>query len=174
MPLPRLTLVVGGACSGKSAFAEALVVAEAPRPTYIATAQAFDDEMRAKIADHQAARGPGWHTIEAPLDLAAALASADPTAPILIDCATLWLSNLLLAEADMTAAEDALFAALPGLSAPLVVVSNEVGQGVVPESKLGRQFRTVQGRFNQRLAAQADLVVTVIAGLPLTLKGTLP
>lgn len=169
-----LSLVLGGASSGKSAYAETLILRAARRPAYIATAQAFDAEMEEKIARHRAARGDGWKTIEAPLDLAAALRQAGECDGILIDCATLWLSNLMLAGADTEAAEASLFDALDRRGSPIVVVSNEVGSGIVPETAMGRRFRTLQGGFNQRLAARADRVVAVMAGLPLALKGPLP
>lgn len=172
MPLPSLTLVLGGAASGKSAYAESLCFQwDGPR-VYVATAQAFDDEMRAKITAHKTQRGPDWHTIEAPLDLVAPLSERHADEVVLLDCATLWLSNVVLAQADLSAAEDALLAALSSCAAPVVVVSNEVGSGIVPDSKLGRQFRNAQGRLNQKLAAQAGRVVQVIAGLPNLLKDT--
>lgn len=172
--LPRLTLVIGGARSGKSAFAESLVVASARPRRYIATAEAWDDEMRTRIAQHQRDRAGDWTTIEAPLDLPAALATARPEEAVLIDCATLWLTNHLLADHDLTAQSEGLIAALAACPAPVLIVSNETGWGIVPENALARRFRDEQGRLNQRLAHEAGLVVTVIAGLPLALKGTLP
>lgn len=168
-----LSLVLGGASSGKSAYAEKLLLGVAARPAYIATAQAFDAEMAEKIARHKEARGTGWLTIEAPTDLAGAIAGAGGADGILIDCATLWLSNLMLAEADIEAAEAAAFEALENRTCPVVVVSNEVGHGIVPDTSMGRRFRHIQGGFNQRLAARADRVVAVMAGLPLALKGDL-
>lgn len=174
MPLQMRTFVLGGAASGKSAYAEAICEATGAPLTYIATAQAFDDEMRSKIAEHRARRNDTWHTIEAPLDIAPCLAGRDADEVVLIDCATLWLSNLLLAEADISAAVDAFIDALAACPASIVVVSNEVGQGVVPETSLGRAFRNAQGRLNQRLAAECSTVVQVIAGLPRALKGDLP
>lgn len=172
--LPPLTLVIGGARSGKSAYAERLLFATARPRRYIATAEAWDDEMRARIAQHQQDRGTDWTTVEAPLDLPAALAAARPDEVVLIDCATLWLTNHLLAEHDLPAQTDALLAALATSAAPIVIVTNETGWGIVPDNALARRFRDAQGRLNQRLADQATLVVTVIAGLPLALKGTLP
>ncbi len=172
--LPRLSLVVGGARSGKSAFAEGLLVASGRPRRYIATAEAWDDEMRERIAFHQHDRGDGWTTVEAPLDLTAALATARADETVLIDCATLWLTNLLLAERDIPAATEGLIASLSVCTAPVVVVSNEVGWGIVPDNALARRFRDEQGRLNQRLAREAGLVVTVIAGLPMVLKGVLP
>lgn len=174
MLLPNLTLVLGGAASGKSAFAEGLVQRAGKVPVYVATAQVFDDEMAAKVARHRAMRGTDWTTIEEPIDLAAALRGADPHVPILIDCATLWLTNLVLGEHDIAAHQDALVAALPQRRGPTVIVSNEVGQGIVPVNALSRTFRNAQGQLNQRLAADAGLVVAVMAGLPLALKGQLP
>lgn len=172
--LPRFTLVVGGARSGKSAFAERLVTATGRPRRYIATAEAWDDEMRTRIARHRDDRGPAWTTVEAPLDLAAALAGADAAEALLVDCATLWLTNHLLADHDLAAEAETLVQALTRCRAPVVMVSNETGWGIVPENALARRFRDEQGRLNQRLAAMADLVVTVIAGLPLVLKGQLP
>lgn len=172
--LPPLTLVVGGARSGKSAFAEGLVTASGRARRYIATAEAWDDEMRDRIARHQSDRGPAWTTVEAPLDLAAALAGARSDEAVLVDCATLWLTNHLLAEHDLAAETAGLLAALAASPAPVVIVSNETGWGIVPENALARRFRDEQGRLNQRLAAVSGLVVTVIAGLPMVLKGRLP
>ena len=172
--LPPLTLVIGGARSGKSAFAEGLVTASGRARRYIATAEAWDDEMRNRIARHQSDRGPAWTTVEAPLDLAAALAGARSDEAVLVDCATLWLTNHLLAEHDLAAETAGLLAALAASPAPVVIVSNETGWGIVPENALARRFRDEQGRLNQRLAAVSGLVVTVIAGLPMVLKGRLP
>lgn len=172
--LPERVLILGGANSGKSALAEKLCVESGLNRVYIATAQAFDDEMADKIARHRAQRGPGWHTVETPLDPMAALADRRPGEVALLDCATLWLSNVMLAGHDTGHAGDALLAALAACPARVVVVSNEVGQGIVPENALGRAFRAAQGRLNQRLAAQADRVVAVMAGLPLVLKEAAP
>ena len=173
MPLQSRGLVLGGASSGKSAFAERLVSGlERPR-AYIATAEAWDDEMRDRIARHREQRGPGWRTVEAPRDLAGALGRVPAGEAVLVDCATLWLSNRMLADDDLEAAEAELLAGLAACPAPVVVVSNEVGFGIVPDTPLGRRFREAQGRLNQSLAAQADLVVLVAAGLPLALKGSL-
>jgi adenosylcobinamide kinase/adenosylcobinamide-phosphate guanylyltransferase len=172
--LPALTLVIGGARSGKSAFAEGLVTATTRPRRYIATAEAWDDEMRDRIARHQLDRGGDWLTVEAPLDLPAALSATRVGEVVMVDCATLWLTNHLLADHDLDAQTAALVAALAACPAPVVIVSNEVGWSIVPENALARQFRDAQGRLNQRLAAQAGLVVTVIAGLPMVLKGQLP
>lgn len=172
--LPRLTLVTGGARSGKSRLAEALVTGSGLTRRYIATAQAWDDEMRERIAQHRADRGAGWITVEAPLALTAALAEAGPDEVVLVDCATLWLTNHLLAEHDLDAEGAALLAACAACLAPVVVVSNEVGWGIVPDNALARRFRDAQGRLNQRIAAEAGLVVGVMAGLPMVLKGAMP
>lgn len=172
--LPALTLVLGAAASGKSAFAERLLVSTGRPMTYIATAEAFDEEMRVKIAAHQAQRGSGWTVVEAPLDLTAPLAAVEPGGAVLIDCATLWLTNHLMAEHDLITEESRLLRAIRTARAPVVVVSNEVGAGIVPENALARRFRAAQGGLNQSLAARADLVVAVMAGLPLVLKGRLP
>ena len=171
---PHLALVVGGARSGKSGFAERLLSATARPRRYIATAQGWDDEMRARIAQHRRDRGSDWITVEAPLDLASALADAEGGECVLIDCATLWLTNHLLADHDLEGEAATLLSALLACKAPVVVVSNEVGSGIVPDNALARRFRDAQGRLNQQLAGQATLVVTVIAGLPLVLKGQLP
>lgn len=172
--LPPLTLVIGGARSGKSAFAEHLITGSNRPRRYIATAEAWDEEMRDRIARHRQDRGTGWTTVEAPLDLAAALTDVRPDEAILVDCATLWLTNHLLADHDLAAETTHLLAALTACPAPVVIVSNETGWGIVPENALARRFRDEQGRLNQRLAAASALVVTVIAGLPMVLKGQLP
>ena len=164
----KLTLVLGGARSGKSRYAESLMAALPPPWIYLATAEARDAEMAERIAAHRTRRGTGWRTVEEPHDVASVLA-ADKGA-ILIDCMTLWLSNRMLAGADMDAEIAALEAALDGHVRPAVLVSNEVGFGIVPDNELARRFRDLQGRLNQRLAAQADRVVLVVAGLPMVVK----
>ena len=166
--LPRLTLVLGGARSGKSRYAEELVMRAPPPWTYLATAEALDNEMAERIAHHRNRRDARWQTVDAPLDLPGALAQAP--GPALIDCMTLWLSNLMLAGRNVEEESDHLLAALAGEKGPLVAVSNEVGLGLVPETSLGRAFRDAQGRLNQRIAAAADHVVFMAAGLPLNLK----
>ncbi|MGC1777883.1 MAG: bifunctional adenosylcobinamide kinase/adenosylcobinamide-phosphate guanylyltransferase [Xanthobacteraceae bacterium] len=165
----KLTLVLGGARSGKSRHAERLIAALPPPWTYIATAEAGDAEMAERIAAHQARRGPQWRTVEAPRDLATPLATRERS-PTLIDCLTLWLSNLMLANADIEAEVVRLESALDAAAAPVVLVANEVGSGIVPETPLGRRFRDWQGILNQRIAARANRVVLVVAGLPLVLK----
>lgn len=165
-----LTLVLGGAASGKSAFAETQVIAHGLPRVYIATAQAYDDEMKEKIRAHKVARGPDWHTIEAPENLVEALKNIPIGKSVLIDCVTLWLSNRLLAQADLDADRSALLTALRDCPCPVVVVSNETGLGIVPDNALARRFRNAQGRLNQAIAKQADHVVLVTAGLPMSLK----
>jgi adenosylcobinamide kinase/adenosylcobinamide-phosphate guanylyltransferase len=167
----RLTLVLGGARSGKSRYAESLVTALPAPWIYVATAEARDAEMAERIAAHQARRGAGWRTLETPRDVVGAL-TAHRTTPLLVDCLTLWLANALLASADVDAEIERLEAALAQAAAPLVLVANEVGFGIVPDNALGRRFRDLQGLLNQRIAARADRVVLVVAGLPLTIKGS--
>jgi adenosylcobinamide kinase/adenosylcobinamide-phosphate guanylyltransferase len=169
--LPRLTLVLGGARSGKSRHAEALVTASAPPWIYVATAQAFDDEMTERIAQHKARRADGWQTRETTHDLAALVRAHDASrTPMLIDCLTLWLSNVMLADKDVPAACADLIEALAAARGPIVAVSNEVGLGIVPDNALARAFRDAQGRLNQDVATLADRVILMAAGLPLTLK----
>jgi adenosylcobinamide kinase / adenosylcobinamide-phosphate guanylyltransferase len=170
--LPALTLILGGARSGKSRHAEALVMAEAASGTYIATAEPGDSEMAARIAEHRSRRGAFWRTVEAPLDLAPAiLAEAKADRPILVDCLTLWLSNVMLAGRVPAHEGETLCAALRTARGPVVLVANEVGMGLVPETPLGREFRDAAGRLNQQVAALATRVAFVAAGLPLVLKG---
>ena len=164
-----MTLVLGGVRSGKSRYAEELITRRGAPWIYVATARPFDDEMRIRIAEHQARRNKDWRTIEAPVDLAGALAG-EPARPVLVDCLTLWLTNLMLDGHDIDAATSALEGALGSRHGPTVLVSNEVGLGIVPETPLGRAFRDEAGRLNQRLAAQAGRVLFMIAGLPMTLK----
>ena len=165
---PRLTLVLGGARSGKSLHAEGLIEA-CPAPwTYLATAEIWDDEMRARIALHRARRSADWITRDVPLDLPQAVAAAP--GPVLVDCLTLWLTNLILSEADVEAATEALVAACAAAPGPVVLVASEVGLGIVPENALARRFRDAAGRLHQRLAARADRVVFLVAGLPMIVK----
>ena len=173
--LPSLTLVIGGAASGKSDFAEHLVIKERATRVYLATGQAFDDEMADKIARHKRARaGDGWQTVEEPTDLKGALSSLPAGAATLLDCATMWLTNLIMDGADIAVETGELLAALSQVRGPVVIVSNETGHGIVPDNKLARRFRQEQGQLNRQLAAQADLVVQVTVGLPRVLKGALP
>jgi adenosyl cobinamide kinase/adenosyl cobinamide phosphate guanylyltransferase len=167
-----LTLVLGGARSGKSRYAESLIAALPPPWVYVATAEAGDEEMAVRINAHRERRGADWRTVEAPRDLHAALAVCGAT-PVLVDCLTLWLSNLLLAEADIEKEIERLEKTLAAAVAPIVLVANEVGLGIVPSFPLGRRFRDMHGILNQRIAARADRVVLMIAGLPMTVKGTL-
>jgi adenosyl cobinamide kinase/adenosyl cobinamide phosphate guanylyltransferase len=164
-----LTLVLGGARSGKSRHAEALAMRAAGPWTYVATAEIYDEEMRARIAEHRARRGESWLTVEAPLDLAGAVVAARGNA-VLVDCLTLWLSNLMHAGRDLDAETAKLEAALDAAGVPVFLVSNEVGLGIVPENALARRFRDAAGRLHQRLAARADHVLLMVAGLPLTVK----
>ena len=164
------TFILGGARSGKSARAQALSEAAGETRLYIATAEALDAEMEERIARHKADRGAGWRTVETPLDLVAALEGAE--APVvLVDCLTLWLSNLMHHGRDVEAECAALCACLARFQGEVILVSNEVGLGLVPETPLGRAFRDAQGRLNQRVAAACDVVEFVAAGLPLRLKG---
>ncbi len=170
--LPAVTLVVGGAASGKSAYAESLVGESGLRQIYIATAEETDDEMAARIADHRARRSAAWTTIEAPLELAAALqANARTGNAVLIDCLTVWLGNLVMCKRDAGAETAALVTALGAVRGPAVVISNEIGYGIVPDNPLSRRFRDLHGTLNQAVAGVADRVVLVAAGLPLALKG---
>jgi adenosylcobinamide kinase/adenosylcobinamide-phosphate guanylyltransferase len=170
--VPKLTLVLGGARSGKSRHAEGLITALPPPWTYVATAEAGDEEMAARIKSHRERRGAQWRTIEAPRELAKALA-AWGNGPVLVDCLTLWLSNLMLAEANVEEETAQLEETLAATKGPLVLVANEVGSGIVPGYPLGRRFRDMQGILNQRMAARAERVILMVAGLPLALKGTL-
>ncbi len=172
--LSKITLVLGGASSGKSALAERLVTSAKGRAVYIATAQAFDGEMSDRIERHKTGRDDCWHTVEQPLDVAKVLDRMSADDVVLIDCLTMWLSNHMEADSDLTAEQARLVAALKFCAAPIVIVSNEVGLGGIAENALARRFGELQGRLNITVAAEAGLVITVIAGLPMVLKGTLP
>jgi len=164
-------LVLGGARSGKSRYAETRVIEAGGDRVYIATAQALDDEMHERIAQHRADRGEGWKTIEAPLALAETIAAEGREARVLlVDCLTLWTSNLLFADADIVRQTTRLTDAIANCAARLVLVSNEVGLGIVPDNALARRFRDEAGRINQAVAAACDEAVFVAAGLPLKLK----
>jgi adenosylcobinamide kinase/adenosylcobinamide-phosphate guanylyltransferase len=170
-----LTLIIGGARSGKSALALSLAEAEARRrggaPVMIATAEALDDEMAERIARHRAERGPSWRTVEAPIAVAEAIAELSADQAAVVDCLTLWLSNLMFAEADLEAACAAVLAAARRTPAAVVMVANEVGMGIVPENALARRFRDEAGRLNRHVADEADRVIVMFAGQALTLKG---
>lgn len=163
-------LVLGGARSGKSRHAQAIAEAAGGQRVFIATAQAFDAEMRDRIARHRADRDGAWRTVEAPLLLPEAIMAEDRAGVILVDCLTLWASNLLLAEADIDAATDTLVDCIAAAQARIVFVSNEVGQGIVPDNALARRFRDIAGMLNQRIAAAVTQVDFVIAGLPQRIK----
>jgi adenosylcobinamide kinase/adenosylcobinamide-phosphate guanylyltransferase len=166
-----MLLVLGGARSGKSRHAQALAEAGGGPLTFIATAQAFDDEMRDRIARHRADRDARWTTVEAPVALAEAVAAADVAGGcVLIDCLTLWASNLLLGEENWAARLDALIAALARARGRTILVSNEVGLGIVPDNALARRFRDIAGTINQRVAAAADAVDLMVAGLRVPVK----
>ncbi|MGE0725913.1 MAG: bifunctional adenosylcobinamide kinase/adenosylcobinamide-phosphate guanylyltransferase [Alphaproteobacteria bacterium] len=170
--LPAVTLVLGGARSGKSRHAEELVEAAAANGLYLATATAGDREMAQRIRHHRERRGPFWTTIEEPLHLAHALeAHALPGRPILVDCLTLWLANLMEARRSIDAEVERLLSTIEDLPIPVVLVANEVGQGIVPDNALARRFRDDAGRMNQRIAGLADRVVMMVAGVAMAVKG---
>jgi adenosylcobinamide kinase/adenosylcobinamide-phosphate guanylyltransferase len=165
-----LTFVLGGARSGKSLHAERLVTAQPGPWSYIATAQAYDGEMRQRIGEHRARRGAGWETVEAPSDLVGALQAIPDGKAVLVDCLTLWLTNHMLADSDVAAECARLTEVLSRPRGPWVVVSNEVGLGIVPDNALARRFRDAAGRLNSQVAAAADSVLMMVAGLPLKVK----
>ena len=166
-----ITFVLGGARSGKSTNAESLAESAPGGCVYLATATAGDAEMAERIAHHRARRGARWRTHEEPLDLAGALSrTSKADEVVLVDCLTLWLSNVLFSDFDVDNECGKLIAALPGLPGPVIFVSNEVGLGIVPDNALARRFRDEAGRVNQRVAAAAQSVVFVAAGLPLVMK----
>jgi adenosylcobinamide kinase/adenosylcobinamide-phosphate guanylyltransferase len=167
---PHLSLVLGGARSGKSAYAEKLIEANPSPWSYIATAEAFDDEMRDRIALHRSRRDDGWRTIEAPQQLIEAIRAAPAAAPMLIDCLGVWLSNRLLNDADLADDRVKLVAALLERQAPTVVVSPEVGFSIVPENALARAFRDAAGLLHQDVARIARCVDLVVAGYPVRIK----
>jgi adenosylcobinamide kinase / adenosylcobinamide-phosphate guanylyltransferase len=171
MPSYRRVLVLGGARSGKSRTALQLAEQASLQRIYVATAQAFDDEMRERIALHRLERDRTWQTVDAPLELSQAIqAQTGPDKAVLVDCLTLWLSNIVLAERDPSYEAGRLLRAVREAQGPLILVSNEVGQGIVPSTPLGRSFRDDQGRLNQRIAEACDAVVFVAAGCPILLK----
>jgi adenosylcobinamide kinase/adenosylcobinamide-phosphate guanylyltransferase len=166
-----VTFVLGGARSGKSAYAERLALESGLAPVYLATGQAGDGEMASRIAQHRARRGNLWTTVEEPLELAMALArAAGPRHFVVVDCLTLWVSNLMAAGRNVEAAARGLADALPALAGPAALVANEVGLGIVPDNALARAFRDHAGRLNQAVAAAAHRVAFVAAGLPMILK----
>ena len=170
------TLILGGAKSGKTSLALKLAEARCPNPVYLATAQAWDEEMRVRIQRHKEERGPAWTTLEEPVEIAAALSShSGGGRVILVDCLTMWLNNLMSgpeAWEDVAARRsEELAGLLPGLPGGVILVANEVGLGIVPENRLARVFRDLAGALNQRLAKVCDQVVFCSAGLPLALKG---
>jgi adenosylcobinamide kinase/adenosylcobinamide-phosphate guanylyltransferase len=167
--MKKSILITGGARSGKSALAERFVKRMGDTLVYIATAQAFDDEMTARIGEHQARRGREWTTINAPFDLAGALLESDGQ-PRLVDCLTLWLTNLMLDDRDLQAETAKLLDTLAQQTSSVVFVTNEVGSGIVPENKLGRQFRDAAGRLNQQVADACDEVYLAVSGQPLKVK----
>ncbi|SFB38220.1 adenosylcobinamide kinase /adenosylcobinamide-phosphate guanylyltransferase [Rhizobium sp. NFR07] len=168
----KTALVLGGARSGKSAFAEKLARDSGMERHYIATGRAYDDEMRERIARHRDDRGPEWITHEVPLDLSGALAEADdPGCVVLVDCLTLWVTNLMMDDADIPARAADLVARISATRATVLLVSNEVGLGIVPENRMAREFRDHAGRLHQQIAAVVDDVFFIAAGLPLRMKG---
>jgi adenosylcobinamide kinase/adenosylcobinamide-phosphate guanylyltransferase len=165
------TLVLGGARSGKSRFAESLVIGSRLKPLYVATASAGDEEMTARIEEHRQRRGRHWLTIEEPVNLTAVLGQlARADTAVLVDCLTLWLNNLMMRGIDIATEVEELAGIIPALAGPVVFVSNEVGLGLVPDNPMGREFRDHAGRLNQVVAARAARVYFVAAGLPLALK----
>jgi adenosylcobinamide kinase/adenosylcobinamide-phosphate guanylyltransferase len=169
--LHRLTLILGGARSGKSRHAERLVLESGLVPVHVATAEALDEEMAARIAEHKGRRGARWRTLEEPLDLVLALqAECRAGRAVLVDCLTLWLTNLMVKERPVRAEMEGFVAALPRLAGTLVLVSNEVGLGVVPTDAMARAFIDHAGWLHQRIAEQADVVILMAAGLPVHLK----
>ncbi|WP_283194413.1 bifunctional adenosylcobinamide kinase/adenosylcobinamide-phosphate guanylyltransferase [Rhizobium sp. AN80A] len=166
------TLILGGARSGKSRFAEQRVIDSGLERHYVATGRAWDEEMRARIDQHKADRGDLWTTHEEPLDLVGQLAAIDGGGrAVLVDCLTLWVTNLMMEERDMAAEFAALAAHVPRAKARLVIVSNEVGLGIVPDNRMAREFRDHAGRLHQMIAAVAADVYFIAAGLPLKMKG---
>lgn len=164
-------LVLGGQRSGKSRYAEELVIASGRAPVYLATAAAGDAEMAERIARHRARRGEQWRTLEAPLDLAGALLRETGEGyHVLVDCLTLWVTNLMMAERSIEDETARLLEALAEVAGPVVMVSGEVGLGIIPADRLSRRFADALGTVNQRVAAAVDRVVLVAAGLPLVLK----
>lgn len=168
--MEKSILITGGARSGKSALAEKLALGPTGRAVYIATSEIHDDEMAARVAAHRARRGPEWSDIHAPVDLVAALEQSDGGDPRLVDCLTLWLSNLMLGGSDWQAEGQRLTDALAAQRSPVVFVTNEVGMGIVPENRLAREFRDAAGWLNQSVAGACDAVWLCVSGYPLRVK----
>lgn len=168
--MEKSILITGGARSGKSALAEKLALSVTGRAVYIATSEIHDDEMAARVAAHRARRGPEWRDLHAPVDLVGALEQSDGGDPRLVDCLTLWLSNLMLGGADWQAEGQRLVDAVAGQCAPVVFVTNEVGMGIVPENRLAREFRDAAGWLNQSVAGACDAVWLCVSGYPLRVK----
>ena len=174
MKLPQSTLVIGGGSSGKSRFAENLVLGSGRRPVYLATALPGDDEMRERIALHRSRRGGNWRTVEEPLDAGRVISGCSPEEIVLFECATHWLLNQISAGHDPVAATDSLIGAIADAPCPVVSVGNEIGLGVLPPDSLTREFAVRHGELNQRLAGSADSAILIVAGLPSVLKGSIP
>lgn len=174
MKLPLSTLVIGGGSSGKSRFAEDLVLGSGRRPVYLATALPGDDEMRERIAQHRSRRSEIWRTVEEPLNAGRVISGCSRDEVVLFECATNWLMNQMSAGHDPTAATDSLISSIADAPCPVVSVSNEIGLGVVPLDPLTREFVLRHGELNQKLANSSDATVLVIAGLPSVLKGRIP
>lgn len=172
--LPRLSFVLGGAASGKSQWAENLLLSSGLDPVYLATARILDNETKFRVMAHKNRRSDDWRTVEATSDLSASLSILSKSDAVLIDCATMWLSNQMLDETNLDEAQQSLLHSIGTCAAPVVIVSNEVGHGIVPVNTLARQFRETQGRLNIALAHHAELAVMIVAGLPQVLKGRLP
>ncbi|MGH1414698.1 MAG: bifunctional adenosylcobinamide kinase/adenosylcobinamide-phosphate guanylyltransferase [Pelagimonas sp.] len=172
--MSKSILITGGARSGKSVIAERVTERLAAKtqagPIYIATAQAFDSEMTARIETHQARRGAEWHTIQEPLDIRQALVASDGQGPRLVDCLTLWVSNLMHHDRDCAQAAQELADVIETQSSPVVFVTNEVGAGIVPENALARRFRDEAGRVNQIIAQSCDELYLAVAGYPMKVK----
>lgn len=172
---PGVTLVLGGARSGKSRYAESLAPGSGTRRVYVATAEPVDDEMAGRIAAHRARRGPAWRTVEAPIGLPQAIGrESTPRTWLLVDCLTVWLGNLMHHGLDIDDARQALLGSLAAAPGPVVLVANEVGLGIVPDNAMARAFRDHAGRINQAVARMAGTVCFVAAGIPVTLKGARP
>ena len=172
-PCSAVTLVLGGARSGKSRFAESLVQEGGAQCVYVATAEFVDDEMAGRIEAHRARRGASWRTVEAPIELARAIGrESTPQSCLLADCLTVWIGNLMHHGRDVDAARQSLLESLAAAPGPVVLVANEVGLGIVPDNAMARAFRDHAGRLNQAIAELAGRVYLVTAGIPLAIKGT--